>query len=183
MKVLSKVVEPCLPFRWFDSDGYRNSDAFRKEIYLKEEIDLQEHLVILFYNLFGKNKSDLIISNKYWGAFCLDTWDLNSEDLNVELKEKSETSRSYLKMLVDSGIGYEYKGLCVCNDWGRFLSVILSCVLNHEAPYSPLFYNLNEQFLFYFHHTGSIGLYYRKENDVIKDIFHCAKGNDYLMID
>src|SRR5690606_5286818 len=150
----------------------------RKEIDLKTENNLLEYLAMLFYLLFGKFKDKLIIANGQWGDFCLDTWDPNTNEYNYEFDGKSEETKSYLKLLIDSNLEFDYSGLCICKDWHRFLSVVLSCIINHKAPFSPLFYNLEEEFVFYFHHTGSIGLLYKADNDVVKEILDYAKKND-----
>jgi hypothetical protein len=73
-------------------------------------------------------------------------------------------------MLRNSNVEFQYAGFCTCKNWDEFLPVILSCVLNHKAPFSPLFYDIDEEFVFYFHHTGGVGLLYKTETTAIKKI-------------
>jgi hypothetical protein len=54
------------------------------------------------------------------------------------------------------------------------LLIILKCIVSHQAPYSPIFYDEVNDFFFYFHHSGSIGLYYKIENETIKNILENA---------
>jgi hypothetical protein len=182
MKILEKIHDHRLPFEWLDLGFLPNSSGIRKEIYLKTEIDPKEYLAVLFYFLFGKFKDKLIIANRYWGDFCLDIWNPKTNECNYELDGKSEETTSYLKMLIESEIAFDYSGLCICKNWDHFLSVILSCVINHRAPFSPMFYNLKEEFVFYFHHTASIGLLYKAENETMKEILRKAEESDYLIV-
>ncbi len=59
-----------------------------------------------------------------------------------------------------------------------FLSIILACILTHQAPHGPIFYDEENNFFFYFHHTRSIGLYYKSENEVVLKILGTA-NEDY----
>jgi hypothetical protein len=120
------------------------------------------------------------VYNKSWWDFCLDTWNIDTDEYNYELKNKSEESLAYIELLIASGIYTGYSGCCKCNDWGSFLPIILDCVTSHIAPYSPRFCDVENEFFFYFHHTGSIGLYYKKDNDVIKGILEIA-GNEFVV--
>jgi hypothetical protein len=117
-----------------------------------------EELISLFYTLFGNLKNNLLIYNKSWWDFCLDTWDPNTDGYNCDLKDKSEESREYLEMLKESGIEIGYTGCCKCEYWDKYLPIILKCITSHIAPYSPRFCDVENEFFFYFHHTGSIGI-------------------------
>ncbi|MEM6817138.1 MAG: hypothetical protein AAF600_22555 [Bacteroidota bacterium] len=81
-------------------------------------------------------------------------------------------------MLKDSEIEPQYTGFCECTDWDKFLYVTLHCVMGHTAPYGMMFYVPNHELVFYFHHNGSIGVYYRKLNDGIKHIIERARIED-----
>src|ERR1041385_696762 len=100
-------------------------------------------------------------------------------EYNYELEGKSQETKSYLTLLIDSKVEFDYAGLCICKDWDSLLSVVISCIINHKAPFSPLFYNLEGEFVFYFHHTGSIGLLYKAENDTVREILHNAEKTGY----
>lgn len=182
MKVLEKIHEVRLPFDWVDLEFLPNSSCFKKEIYLKTETPLVEELGVLFHLLFGTVKESLTISNGQWGDFCLETWNPNTNEYDYQFEGKSEEAKAYLNLLVDSNIEFDYSGFCCCKRWDSFLSVVLPCIVNHKAPFSPLFYNIQDQFLFYFHHTGSIGLLYVNENDVIKQLLDDASRNGYAIM-
>ncbi len=182
MKTLVKILEQQLPFAWLDPIYLPNSKCLRKEIYLKYEMDLRQELTIAFDDLFGKLKDKLIIGNGHWGDFCLDTW-VPPNEYSYRLEGKSNETKAYLTLLSDSNIEPDYSGLCRCNDWDKFLATILVCLLNHQAPYSPLFYCLEYGFVFYFHHTGSIGLLYLAENNPLKELFAKANKAQYVLQD
>ena len=57
---------------------------------------------------------------------------------------------------------------------------MIPCIVFHEAPYSHIFYNEIENFFFYFHHTGSIGLYYEEESETMLNILNLAEM-EYLV--
>ena len=91
----------------------------------------------------------------------------------------SKETVSYLHILQDSNIAKGYSGCCVCNDWDTYLSVALDCIMKGIAPYGNFIYNSKEQFFFYFHHTGSIGLYYENETP---SIFALRKNDKYEVL-
>lgn len=168
-EILKEAIKD-FPFDWANLNSYRQSSGYRKEVYLKDQINLNKGLMSLFDSLFGHTKNKLVIYNKSWWDFCLDTWDFNVEEYNYDLEGKSIETQEYLKILKESKIEADYSGCCTCINWDRFLSVVLDCIISHKAPYSPLFCNIENEYFFYFHHTGSIGIYYKKENDAIKKI-------------
>ncbi len=77
-------------------------------------------------------------------------------------------------MLAKNEIKPEYSGFCICLDWDKFLPIILDCIIDHSAPYSLIFYVPNAEFMFYFHYSGSFGLYYKDLSDEIKSIMERA---------
>jgi len=170
MTIILKEAIKDFPFDWANLNSYRDSFAHRKEIYLKDQSGIAEGLMFLFYSLFGPAKNSLIIYNRSWWDFCLDTWDFSRDEYNYDLEGKSVETQEYLKILKESRIPDDYSGCCVCMDWDKFLLVVLKCIISHRAPYSPLFCNVEDGYFFYFHHTGSIGIYYKKDSDVIKEI-------------
>lgn len=171
-----------VPFEWADFSSYRNSNAFRKEIYLKNQENKLESLVLMFYTLFKNQKGELKIYNKSWWDFCIDTWDVHTDEYNYEPEGKSDESKDYLQLLKDSHIALEYSGFCKCENWDKFLHVTLQCILNYKAPYSHLFCDFENNFFFYFHHTGSIGIYYKEKNEVVEEILSKA-NQEYDVID
>jgi hypothetical protein len=116
-----------------------------------------------------------------WGDFCLDTWDQKKDEYNYALEGKSPETKDYLNMLKESFIEHDYVGACTCNDWNRFLLIELACIVTNQAPYSHIFYDERKNFFFYFHHTGSIGLYYEVETEAIKGIISAA-NQDYDVV-
>ncbi len=179
MKVLDKRVESRIPFDWLNLEDMASSSCFRVEIYLPDGVNPNEHLKAMFYQLFTNFKYDLVVANGRWGDFCLDIWNPETDEYDYALDDKEAETRSYLEMLLQSNIEFDYEGLCVCKDWDSFLDAVIPCVTNHLAPFSPMLYNVDEQFVFYFHHTGSIGLLYRNQTKTIDDICACAKLNGY----
>ncbi len=174
MTIILKETIKDFPFGWANLNSYRESFAHRKEIYLEDQNSITEGLIFLFYSLFGRTKNRLIIYNKSWWDFCLDTWDFDKDEYNYDLEGKSLETQEYLKILQDSEIQVNYSGCCICIDWDRFLFVVVECIISHRAPYSPLFCNVEDEYFFYFHYTGSIGIYYKNENDSIKEILSKA---------
>ena len=174
MRVLEEIQQSDLPLKWADLKKYRNSDSFRKEIYLTDDSDIVEGLIILFQTLFGKPKKDLLVYDKSWWNFCLDTWNIHTDQYDYDPDTKSKETQEYLKMLKASYIELGYSGCCKCNDWNTYLVIILKCIVSHQAPYSPIFFDEVNDFFFYFHHSGSIGLYYKIENETIKNILENA---------
>ena len=170
MKTLEKVNEVNFPFNWVDTDYYPDSDAKKIEIYLKNDDDLVTGLIFLFYSLFGDLKHNLIIYSKSWWDFCLDTWSPESDKYDYQIKNKSEESQDYLKMLENAGIEIGYSGCCKCEEWDKYLPIMLKCIVDNLAPYSPILFDKENEFFFYFHSSGSIGIYYKEENETIKRI-------------
>lgn len=174
MQTLTKIEDNELPFEWIDLTDLRKSNCLRKEIYLNDKGNPIEELKAFFYSCFGNHKESIVISNGLWSYFCLDTWNPDNDTYDLSGKGSSTETKRYLKMLQDSKIDTKYEGLCTCNDWDNFLSVILPPVVNHSAPYSPYFFDRKNEYMFYFRHTNSIGLYYKTENKAIQEIFSTA---------
>jgi len=164
------------PLEWANLESYRNSGSFRREVYLKDESNIA-NLASLFYLLFGSRKEEILIYDKSWWDFCLDTWDIQDGLTNYDLKGKTKETQDYLSMLLNSGINKKFQGCCKCTDWDRFLHIVLSCILNHIAPYSQLFCDIKNEYFFYFHETGSIGLYFKHKNVLISEILEKAELN------
>jgi hypothetical protein len=177
-------VNDKFPFEWVNLEYYKDSDAFRKEIYLKtnETEDIIGDLIIMFFNLFGDIKHELSIYNFLWWDYCIDTWNIQLDSYDYSLENKSIETQKYMRMLLDSKIEVNYGSSCKCTDWEYFLNVTLSCLISHQAPYSPLIFSVKYNVFFYFHYTGSIGLYYKNVNSRIEYIFNIAK-NEYTIID
>lgn len=181
MKILECVNSDSIPFQWINIDNYRKSEAFRCEIYItnidnKTNEEIIENLIVLFYDLFGELKDDILIYNNNWWDFCLDTWDIQNDRYNYELNNKSKESIDYLELLMCSNISLGYNGLCHCLNWNIFLKVILSCLFNNIAPYSPIFYNVKNNIFFYFDASGSIGLYFKHKTPFILNILRYSNG-------
>lgn len=174
MTGILRVENKDFPFEWANLNSYRESRSYRKEIYLKDYNSTSEGLLGLFNFLFGNRKRLLLIYSKSWWDFCLDTWDFNSDSYNYHLKGKSPETKEYLKILKTSNIPLNYSGCCTCVDWDKFLLVILECIITHRAPYSPLFCDAQAEYFFYFHHTGSIGIYFKNDNHEVKQILSKA---------
>jgi len=172
-------------FRWLAFEAFLNSDGYGFQLYFPKKHRTTNHeLSIVFQRVFGSflNKMEISllepqIGGGGWGDFCLDTWNFEEDTYDYDPRGKSRSTASYLKMLQASNIEPSYNGLCRCNDWDHFLSVTVACVMNHKAPYSFYFYCLPHQFIFYFHHTRSFGVYYHRFNEAIMKIFNGARAN------
>lgn len=174
MKTLEIIKNKKFPLTWVNLDFYSESEGSKVEIYLLNNENLTEDLMLMFYSLFRTIKSNIKVYNPSWWDFCLDTWNINEDKYDYELNGKSIESKDYLIMLKESEIEIDYSGICTCSDWDKFLKIILACLITNQAPYSPVFYNEESDFFFYFHHTGSIGFYYKMKNEVVEKILKIA---------
>ena len=181
MSILNKCDKKDFPFDWVNLDSLPDSNGKRLEIYLLEEEGHLEGLILMFYTLFGDLKHGIKIYDKLWWDFCWDTWNIHEDSYDYSLEGKSSESKAYLTMLEKSGIEMGYSGSITCTDWDYFLPIILACILTHQAPYSPHFYNTENNFFFYFHHTGSIGFYYQSDNEIIHKLLDTA-NEEYELI-
>lgn len=173
--ILTRLENQDLPLNWVNLDFLPDSKGQKIEIYLTNQQESIPELIMMFYLLFGEVKDNIKIYNSSWWDFCLDTWNHDEDAYDYTLERKSIESKNYLKLLQKSEIEKDYGGTCACNNWDGFLSIILPCILNHQAPFSPIFYDEKNDFIFYFHHTFSIGFYYRYENDIVQNILNLAK--------
>ena len=175
MRILEKYSSKDFKgFDWLNFDYLPLSESYIMEVYFKESEDLVLQSILSFHLLFRDILSDILINtfrpDSEWGTFCLDTWDIENDIYDYSPTNKQEPTASYLLMLIDNKIEPEYSGFCKCHDWNRFLYVTLHCVMKHVAPYSMMFYLRDEKIAFYFHHTGSIGIYYKELNEEVKNI-------------
>ena len=175
MKLLTPTNNTNFPLTWANLNSYRESKAFRNEIYIIEYSNLLDEMIILFHLLFKDIKESIKIYDKRWWLFTLDTWDISKDVYDYSTNGKSAESQNYLQMLIESEIEIRYTGVCLCNNWDEFLSIILPCIFNHTALYSPIFFSEKYQLFFYFHHTGSIGLYYYENSPTIHHILEIAE--------
>lgn len=172
--MIIQLSQTDLPLSWANLKPYSESKAFRKEIYTHAESNEEEELAMLFHHLFGPLKDGINIYDSSWWDVCLGTWDVQKDTYDYSPEGKSPETAAYLTMLADADIPPDYSGCVQCLHWDEFLTIILRCVISHAAPYSPIFYSEADQLFFYFHHTGSIGLYHEKESEVVKGILERA---------
>ncbi|MFD0863720.1 hypothetical protein ACFQ1M_16010 [Sungkyunkwania multivorans] len=179
MKLLEKTEFNA--YSWLNFESLPDSHGYKFELYPKSELNI-DGFVILFYSIFEKFIDELQIGqfgrNNKWGDFCIDTWDLHNDRCDYSLEGKSKSTSTYLNMLTANEIEPEYTGFCKSLNWNRFLPIILDCIFNHIAPYSIMIYAPNCQLVFYFHHTGSIGVYYSDLNDGVMHVIDKAKIED-----
>ncbi|GAA3950336.1 hypothetical protein GO495_23100 [Chitinophaga oryziterrae] len=174
MVIIQLLSQIDFPLSWANLERYSDSKAFRKEIYTHAEGKELEELAMLFHHLFAPLKDRINIYDSSWWDLCLGTWDMEKDYYDYSPEGKSPETAAYLTMLTDAAIPPEYSGCVQCLHWDEFLTIILRCIVSHAAPYSPIFYSEADQLFFYFHHTGSIGLYYEKESEVVKGILDRA---------
>lgn len=175
MKTLDKITNQNFPLEWANLDSYAETKGHKIEIYLIKNETLIEGLIVMFYTLFRAIKSNIKVYSSSWWDYCLDTWNAKEDKYDYGLEGKSDESKEYLIMLKESSVELGYSGMCRCNNWDKFLSTILVCIVTHKAPYSPVFYDEENGFFFYFHHTGSIGFYYKMRNKVVEKVLNIAK--------
>jgi hypothetical protein len=172
---------------WINHEYYPSSEGVKNEIYLRDGIRTIDSMINLFFHLFGEHLGKLTIGQysleAEWGHFCLDTWDFENDIPNYNLENKSHESLNYLNLLLDSKIEFGYTGFCHCDDWDPFLRIILKCIVTHSAPYSPLFYNDQDGYFFYFHHTYSLGFYYKRQNKTVSEILEKMRNNNQVVIE
>lgn len=174
MRIIRETGIEKLPITWANLEDYSRSEAYKVEIYLRENTDIIKSLIDLFYNLFGENKQNILVYDKSWWNFTLDTWNIEKNSYKYNLNNKSRETVNYLTMLNESGIKKEYSGVCECLNWTSFLQIILPCIVSNIAVYSPIFFDRKHNFFFYFHYSGSIGLYYEKMDNIILKILNFA---------
>ncbi|MCR9155555.1 MAG: hypothetical protein NXI09_15730 [Bacteroidetes bacterium] len=165
-------------YNWLNFESLPDSLGYKFEIDPKLDSSIEE-LLLLFYSLFNKFIDELQIGqfgrNAEWGDFCIDTWELHNDKYDYSPEGKSESTSAYLKMLIENDIEPDYSGFCKSLNWDRFLPIVLDCIVSHTAPYSVMIYASNDEFVFYFHHTGSIGVYYKELNDGVMHIIGKAR--------
>lgn len=187
MPVLEKINYHFENTIWVDST--RNSlpfkDGYKLEIFHQDSKDGIQDLVKMFTDLFAFGKNNLIIGkfplDTQWGAFCIDSYNIGTNEINYDFISSSNETIAYLNMLLESGINFDYMGVCKCNDWSFFLDVILRCIILHIAPYSPCIYNIRDKYFFYFHHTISIGVLYKERSEAIEEIIAISQKNGYVV--
>lgn len=166
-------------FDWLDFDYLPDSKGFKFEIYPKESKNLIEESISFFYSLLGDLLNELLIRpfgvNVAWGNYCIDVWDIEKDTYNYSPLNKDEPTASYLSMLIDNNIEADYEGFCKCICWEKFLPIVLQCLMGNVAPYSLMFYEPENKFVFYFHQTGSFGIYYKELNTAVKRILKNIK--------
>lgn len=168
-------------YSWLNFESLPDSKGYKFELYPNSDLNITE-LVLLFYSLFKKFIDGLQIGqfgkNAEWGDFCVDTWDLHHNRYDYSPEGKSKSTSAYLNMLIANEIEPDYNGFCKSLNWEKFLPIILDCILSHTASYSVMIYAPNDEFVFYFHHTGSIGVYYKELNNGVMHIIEKAKAED-----
>lgn len=175
-KLLQKTNKSVFPFEWIDFERLRNSQSFRLEIYLNEDVeDYQIGLEELFVTLFSQHKKSLNIYYDNWGDFAYE--DLDPDDLASFANEGTPfVPFGYTEVLEDSKIEKTYVGSCECLDWDSFIKLEIKYVVKWRAMYGHYFFSPDCEFFFYFHHTGSIGFYYKEENSQVREILSKAKA-------
>lgn len=179
------------PFDWLDFRPLSNSKASRFQIYFPGEdeeysIDSSiDRMIWLFQRLFHNYSNSIVVTSFLpegeWGSYCLETFeidDLGFGTTNYSREWKNQDVKEYMLLLRENNILPTYVGACYCEDWDKFLRITLNCVMTHVAPYGFMFYSLQYEFVFYFHHTESVGLYYKTLNDAIIEILKTCQENN-----
>lgn len=180
MKIIEKKYLKEFPFDWVDLNNYPNSIGNKVEIYIQNSNNLRNDFLKLFDDLFGYMKDEIFIYSDSWWDYTIDTWDINENEYNYNLNNKSDLSIEYLEMLDNNSIEIGYSGCCICHDWDTYLKITLDSLIANQAIYSHIYFGINSEFFFYFHISGSIGLYYKEINPQITRILKIA-GNEYVV--
>lgn len=165
------------PFDWADLEYLPNSKANYREIYTSDNADVLDSLMFLFDKLFLASKDRLVIYSGGWWDFCLQSWDIQNNSHDYNRNDLKFNVKAYYSMLLESDIKIGYSGNCVCTNWEKYLQLTLKCIIEHDAPYGHLICDTVNQYFFYFHHSASIGLYFKNENAVISKLLNVAVEN------
>lgn len=179
MSILEKQEKENFPFEWVNLETYPLSKGSYIVFKIRNKNNIINEMIKMFDYLFNEIEKEINIYNEYWGDFCLDVWDVRSDNYNYDEASLSKETKEYMNMLKASGIENDFIGSCKCKDWKSFLNIILNCIVKHIAPYSPVLYSPVSNFFFYFHYTGEIGLYYKIKNEVLEKIIN--KWNHYII--
>lgn len=158
-----------------------NSVSYEKiEIYdFKNKCEIK-NLQNLIYKLFNDDRRSLVIGPCATGIPWNDFADIVEEIENYEIpirldsKYDNEFEVRFMKMMVENGIEYDYKGYCEILNWNQLLDLVLSIVINVKGTDSLKFYNIDGSYCFYPHYTCSIGVYYKEMNEKIDRIIRRA---------
>lgn len=180
MKALRKIgIHNENIFNWLNYDFLPDSQGFKFEMHNLNILDDVKLDYDAFQSIFEEVIDEIIIKPPFrdeeWGGFCLDTWDFVNDRVDYSLSNKCELTSKYLNMLINSDIEPQYNGYCECLNWKYFLNLIFDCILSNSAPYSLLFFVPKYDFVFYFHHTSSIGFLYKELNECVLEIIERAK--------
>ena len=180
--ILKIKQEENFPFNWVNlsPESGINAQSHKIEISPRNQKANVSNMKSLFHDLFNTIINELSIFSLSWWDYCLDTWDIQKNTYCYSPQYLSKETANYLIMLQKSDIVQGYSGSCICNDWDAYLSIALDCLIKGIAPYGHLIYDFNKQFFFYFHYSGSIGLYYKEGNPFIANLI---KNNTKYDID
>jgi hypothetical protein len=161
------------PFPWLNLEYLPDSQGQKFELNAQVNSSSAEFIAAIS-SIFQPYSSTFIIGHQgepgIWGDFCIDTWDFKNNVQNFQIKGKSPETQRYLQFLEENGVEPEYFGCCICKSWDIFIPIVWECVKSHNAPYSPIFYNLEHEYMFYIHHSFSVGVYYLQLNNGILEI-------------
>jgi len=178
------ILKKCNPkdlqnFEWLNFEYLPDSRGFKFEIDFEESYDLVSKSIDYFHFLFKKYFNEIIVSpptpNFEWGSFCLEVWNGTDDTYDYSNKNKHAITINYLNMLKNNNIEVDYIGCCRCLNWNEFLVITLNCIINYMALYSMMFYIPSENIVFYFHYSGSIGVYYQELNAEVINILEKIK--------
>ncbi len=180
-------------FSWLNFESFRQGEGFGFWLDFPEKEGIaNKDFIKTFHTLLGQFLKEVVISffepsldteKGGWGNFCIEVWNIHDDTRDYEPEGKNPETARYLTMLKECNIEPTYNWLCECKDWSKFLPIMLDCVMTCKAPYSLYFYCPSQQFLAYFHHTPSFGIYYKKINPAILGIIDCAKKLNLKMFD
>lgn len=181
MRIIEK--RNCLefPFDWINLDFYPESEGKKIEIISKKTENKKENMIDMFNKIFIALDQSIYIYFSSWWDYTLDTWNIQSDNFDYSKNNKHITSKKYINLLEKSEIEIGYSGCCSCNDYVAFLKISLNPLLQKKAPYSHLFFNVENNYFFYYHHTGEIGLYYKEKNLIVGRIIDIA-SKEYNVI-
>ena len=178
-----KEIDISVP-EWINLEQLEKSSGKRVEIYSQPQIQLKD-FIFQTKNLFGALGEEFILlhigPSPSWGDYCLDTWNITTGEADYSLQGKCPATQDYLLYLEASDISPLYQGGCICRNWDSFLPILIKCLFDKVAPYSPLLIRKSMDAFFYFHHSGSWGVYLQHETEWTKTVLERARESQFIL--
>lgn len=169
MTNLIKTPHTIAEVRWFDPFTPNTGTHFKSEIsFASGPHPRAEQLATNLLTAFHKILPSLLIDNRgsWWDYF------LEVDDSDSEQNGYWQRRRHYESMLIQAGITSPADDhvACTTSDWKAIFEFTFETVIERDVLYSPLFFSIEHNLVFYIHHSGEIGLYFLEKNATILEI-------------